>query len=134
MLPTDLLSLRHWCPPFWVGFNPTPSGVPFQREYFSEVHQAAVTQDDWVVRQREDLRIVSPALWEQVQRRMEGQRAIYMRHTNGHLFSKPSNSLEARYLLSGMALCGVCGGTFTAKLSSHRIAARRHVRYVWHSY
>src|SRR5436190_6821129 len=36
MLPADLLWLRHCCPPFWVGFHPTPSGVPFLREYFTE--------------------------------------------------------------------------------------------------
>jgi hypothetical protein len=42
--------------------------------------------------------------------------------------------LAARYLLSGMALCGVCGGTFVAKASGHRIAARRHVHYTCHAY
>lgn len=105
-----------------------------KRDEWGELRSASVPQDDWVVREREDLRIIPATLWAQVQARMQGQREIYMRHSDGRLFSKPSNSLEAKYLLSNMALCGQCGGTFTAKRSGHRIAARRHVRHTCHNY
>ena len=105
-----------------------------KRDEWGELRAASTPKDDWIVREREDLRIVPEGLWQQVQNRMRAQRQIYLRNTGGRLLSKPGNSLEARYLLSGMALCGACGGTFVARPSGHRIASRRHVRYTCHSF
>jgi Recombinase zinc beta ribbon domain len=36
-------------------------------------------------------------------------RQNYLRHKDGRLWGRPTNGVESRYLLAGMAICGVCG-------------------------
>lgn len=54
-----------------------------------------------VTQQRDDLRIVTEALWEQVQARFESRK---------HSETKPA---RRSYLFSGLLVCGVCGSPMT---------------------
>ena len=42
--------------------------------------------------------------------RLSGSRLNYLRKTDGRLWGKPANGIESKYLLTGMATCGGCGG------------------------
>jgi site-specific DNA recombinase len=46
-----------------------------------------------------------------VRERFRDTRASYLRATNGQLWGRPANGIESRYLLTGLAQCGVCGGS-----------------------
>jgi site-specific DNA recombinase len=65
------------------------------------------------------LRIVPNDLWAAVQLRLAEQRQIYLRHTNGKLFGRPSNSVESRYLLTGLTACAACGSGLTVVSRPH---------------
>lgn len=72
-------------------------------------------QDKFIQVEREDLRIVPPALWDKVQTRLKNVRDNYVRENNGTLWGRPETGRESKYLLSGLARCGckkgehVCG-------------------------
>ena len=59
-----------------------------------------------------DLRIIDPDLWDKVQARLAGirqsERAIKVRETQFWKHRRP------RYLLTGKAFCGNCGGSLSA--------------------
>jgi site-specific DNA recombinase len=61
------------------------------------------------------LRIVPEPLWLAVQRRLESMRRFYLRSTDGKLHGRArgANGHESRYLLTGLAGCGTCGGGLT---------------------
>jgi site-specific DNA recombinase len=69
---------------------------------------------EWLVVDIPSLRIVDEALWRAAHRRLDRTRAIYLRRTNGKLWGRPDAGLEAKYLLSGFVVCGVCGGAMHA--------------------
>jgi hypothetical protein len=56
------------------------------------------------------LRIVPEPLWQAVRERFRDTRVSYLRATNGQLWGRPANGIESRYLLTGLAQCGRCGG------------------------
>lgn len=60
-------------------------------------------ESDHVVTERPDLRIVDDDLWTAVQARIEKQKVLHTPKSRGR--GRP-----ARYLLSGLARCGCCGG------------------------
>ncbi len=70
------------------------------------------------------LQIVPEALWRTVQRRLETSRAAYVRDTAGHLWGRPPNAAESRYLLTGLAACGPCGGGL---IVNSRVSGTRRV-------
>ncbi len=74
-------------------------------------------QDDWDEIAAPHLRIFPPELSAAIDAHLATQRAIYLRGTKGQLQSKPVNGMAAKYLLSGLATCGVCGGSFGPRLS-----------------
>jgi Recombinase zinc beta ribbon domain len=51
--------------------------------------------------------------------RLRSSRQNYLRATNGELWGKPANGVESKYLLTGMATCGVCGGGMLVYSRSH---------------
>src|SRR5690606_1544617 len=70
------------------------------------------------------------ALWEAVQKRLQSARQAYLRGTDGKLHGRPESGRASRYLLSGLARCGCCGGSMIATGIPHGSAATR--RYVPH--
>jgi site-specific DNA recombinase len=72
--------------------------------------QSARDQQEWVKFDAPKLRIVPESLWQAVQSRLTTSRQSYLRATNGRLWGRPGNGIESKYLLTGLAECGVCGG------------------------
>ena len=58
--------------------------------------------------------------WKAVHSRLKGARAIYLRGTQGQLWGRPTDGVESKYLLTGMARCGACGGSLVVRSRSHR--------------
>jgi len=71
-------------------------------------------ESEWVVQDRPDLRIIDEALWQQALERRTRVRARYDRPDQ---FGK-SRSEYGKYLLSGLLVCGRCGGSMTVRTSS----------------
>jgi len=63
--------------------------------------------------------MVSDDLWRAAHDWLRGSRETYLRATGGQRWGKPSNGIESKYLLTGMAACGRCGGALTARSRSH---------------
>jgi len=67
--------------------------------------------DAWTVTELPaHLRILDAELWKRVQARRATTTA-YTRNADGTLQSKPESGLTSRFLLSGIAKCGVCGAS-----------------------
>ena len=62
---------------------------------------------------------------------MRTSRQNYLRNTNGALWEKPANGVESKYLLTGMALCGVCGGGLIAYPRTHGSPGKRKRAHVY---
>ena len=60
-----------------------------------------------------------PEVWKAVHRRLKGARAIYLRGTQGQLWGRPTDGVESKYLFTGLARCGVCGGSLVVRSRSH---------------
>jgi site-specific DNA recombinase len=63
--------------------------------------------------ERPDVRIVSDELWERTQKRLNATRQTYLRENGGLLWGRPDRGNGSKYLLSGLARCGCCGGNIT---------------------
>jgi hypothetical protein len=63
---------------------------------------------------RPDLRIVPADLWQAVQKRLANVRKTYVRDNNGTLWGRPETGAHSKYLLSGIARCGLCGASLIA--------------------
>jgi site-specific DNA recombinase len=90
--------------------------------------QTVRTQADWVQLEVPALRIVPETLWQAVRERFRDTRASYLRATNGQLWGRPANGIESRYLLTGLAQCGRCGGSLI--VHSRASAGRRAHAYL----
>jgi len=78
------------------------------------------------------LRIVSEALWTAAQERLALSRQTYLRGTAGQLWGRPASGIAAKYLLTGLATCGCCGGSLEVR---SRTAHRQRVfAYVCSTY
>jgi site-specific DNA recombinase len=82
-----------------------------KRDAWGIKHQTGRTEAEWVQLEMPDLRIVPEPLWQAVRERFRDTRASYLRATNGQLWGRPGNGIESRYLLTGLAQCGLCGGS-----------------------
>lgn len=58
-------------------------------------------------------------LWNSAHDRLGASRLNYLRATDGKLWGKPANGIESKYLLTGMATCGTCGGGMLVYSRSH---------------
>lgn len=80
-----------------------------------------VPEAEWSIVETPALRIVDEPLWRSAHQRLDRTRGIYLRRTNGKLWGRPEAGLEAKYLLSGFVVCGMCGGAMHAtKRTSQR--------------
>ena len=73
--------------------------------------------EDWVRVEVPALRIIDEPLWHAAQAHRAQAATIYLRGTKGTLWGKPGASVESRYLLTGLATCGVCGSGLTVRSS-----------------
>ena len=67
-------------------------------------------ENDWIIREVPELRIVDQGLWDRVKLRQ----AELRRNTRPDRRQRPFWSMvRPKYLLSGLLRCGVCGGAYT---------------------
>ena len=90
--------------------------------------QTGRAESEWVQLEVPTLRIIPEPLWQAVRERFRDTRASYLRATNGQLWGRPANGIESRYLLTGLAQCGRCGGSLI--VHSRASAGRRTHAYL----
>ena len=90
--------------------------------------------EEWVRRDAPELRIVEEALWQAAHQRIAGTRQTYLRGTAGRLWGRPANGIESKYLLTGLAACGWCGGTLEVRSGGGAGRDRRRHFYGCTSY
>ncbi|MBI4207199.1 MAG: recombinase family protein [Betaproteobacteria bacterium] len=98
----------------WLVWNRTR-----KRDARGRKRPSARRPEDWIRVPVPHLRIVSDDLWAAAHERLEVSRQSYLRSTDGRLWGKPANGIESKYLLTGMAVCGPCGGALTVRSRSH---------------
>ena len=69
-----------------------------------------VKQAEFQQTERKDQRIIDPALWERVEKRLAGMRANYVRDNKGKLWGHPEQGRASKYILSGLGDCKACDG------------------------
>jgi DNA invertase Pin-like site-specific DNA recombinase len=68
----------------------------------------------WVIKEVPELRIIEQELWDRVKARQEAMRC----DTRPDVRARPCDRRRPRYLLSGLVVCGSCGGSYT-KISAN---------------
>ncbi len=86
-----------------------------KRNQWGERQVRSRPKDDWVRVPAPHLRVVSDELWRAAHDRLAGSRDTYLRTTRGERWGKPGNGIESKYLLTGLAVCALCGGALTAR-------------------
>jgi Recombinase/Recombinase zinc beta ribbon domain len=85
----------------------------------------------WIDVKAPDLRIVSVAEWKAAHGRLDAVRRVYLRSNTGQLWGRPASGLESKYLLTGLARRGACGGTLTVRSRSHGSGRNRRRAYFY---
>lgn len=86
-----------------------------KRDTWGKVKQAERPKAEWVTVPAPHLRIVSDALWAAAHARLRAAEALYLQTTGGVRHGRPSPDVESKYLLTGLARCGDCGGSMYVK-------------------
>jgi hypothetical protein len=86
-----------------------------------------LTESEWLRVPQPSWRIVSDAEWEAAHRRLNATAQTYARVNGGKLWGRPATGLEAKYLLSGIARCAICG----ASMIGHRSTRGEHQSYTY---
>ncbi len=108
--------------------------VLFRRLYLGEVvwnktkkrnpwgmqQQRKRPEKDWLKIAMPELQIISEVEWKAAHERLDATRSAYLRGTNGELWGRPASNLESKYLLTGLARCGQCGGSLYVRSSSRK--------------
>lgn len=81
-----------------------------KRDVWGTKRPTARAEREWIRREVPALRIVPAPLWEAVEARLAANRATYLHATGGRLGGRPPSGSESKYLLTGLATCGCCGG------------------------
>jgi site-specific DNA recombinase len=84
-----------------------------------------VPEAEWIVTEVPDLRVVTEEQWQAAHARIAKTRETHLRSTDGRLGGRPVGGGEARYLLSGLVVCGACGGSMHAVKRTGRRGAPR---------
>jgi len=92
------------------------------------VNVADRPESDWVRVDMPQLRIVSDEAWRVAHARLEQSRRLYLRGTGGKLCGRPLDGVARKYLLVGLARCGICGGSIEVR--SRRHGKRREQFYM----
>ena len=85
--------------------------VPYgeYRSVWKKGRPARVKQDNYLLADRPDLRIISVELWQDVQARLKAVEKTYLKDTHGNRWGRRGSGTEAKYLLTGLGRCGCCG-------------------------
>jgi hypothetical protein len=86
-----------------------------KRDQWGGKKQRARAVGEWLRVPAPDLRIVSDALWAAAHERISRIRASYLRGTDGRLWGRPTRGTDSKYLLCGLARCGICNGSLYVK-------------------
>jgi hypothetical protein len=65
------------------------------------------------------LRLLTDREWHDAHERLTATRESYLRGKRGKLWGRPTNGIESKYLLTGLARCGECGGSLYVRSRSH---------------
>jgi site-specific DNA recombinase len=98
-----------------------------KREPWGQVRQTARPASEWLRRPSPELRIVSDEAWTAAHARLATVRREYLRATDGKLCGKPPKGGESKYLLTGFAVCGLCGHSMMVLSRAH--GRQRSFRY-----
>jgi site-specific DNA recombinase len=90
-----------------------------KRDAWGVKRQRPRPADDWITIPAPELRIVSEALWSAVHDRLAGAKEDYLRRNNGRVWGRPVNGTDSKYLLTGLAQCGICGGGLFTHTRQH---------------
>ncbi len=90
-----------------------------KRDAWGQKRPQRRAERDWIRIDAPALRIVPEDLWQAAHDRLRGSRETYIRSTGGRVWGRPSNGVDSKYLLTGMAVCGQCGGALTARSRRH---------------
>ncbi len=102
-----------------------------KRNQWGRVEPRPRPEATWMRQADETLRIVPEELWKAAHARLEESRALYLKATGGQAWGRPRD-LDSKYLLSGLARCGLCGGGLIVRSRSH--GQRRAFLYACGSY
>jgi site-specific DNA recombinase len=89
-----------------------------KRNKWGQQQQHARPEAEWLVVPAPHLQIVSDDLWAATHARLADSRGKYLRATGGRLWGRPRD-LESKYLLTGFARCGDCGGSVVVRTYAH---------------
>jgi len=78
----------------------------------------------WLRREAPEVRIVAEELWRRAHACMTKKAEAFKRAASGTLIGRPPGTRTSRYLLSGLAQCGVCEGSIFAYAQNHHAGAR----------
>jgi DNA invertase Pin-like site-specific DNA recombinase len=89
-----------------------------KRDRFGKVQPTKRPTAQWITAPAP--RIVSEELWTAAHARREAARQLYLGATGGQRFGRPADArTSSKYLLTHLALCGICGGPLEVESRSH---------------
>lgn len=88
-----------------------------KRDRWGQHRQHARPQSEWLKIPAPELRIISDDAWAAAHARLQGARSTVV--------GVRQRDRESRYLLSGLARCGCCGGSFAATSRAHGSGSNR---------
>lgn len=74
-------------------------------------------EDQWIIQEVPDLRIVSQSLWEMVKKSQTATRTVVL--TKSRPYGQPERARRPSHLFSGLLRCGGCGGGFSMIGATH---------------
>jgi DNA invertase Pin-like site-specific DNA recombinase len=86
-----------------------------KRDVWGQMRPTNRPTEEHLSSENPELRIVPEALWAAAHERLAASRAGYLRSTGGRFWGRPCSGVASKYLLMGLAVCGVCGKSFTAR-------------------
>jgi site-specific DNA recombinase len=86
-----------------------------KRNAWGQVQQRERVPGEWIRMEAPELRIVPDDLWLAAHQRITRVRASYLRGTDGRLWGRPLRGTDSKYLLPGLARCGICNGSIYVK-------------------
>jgi DNA invertase Pin-like site-specific DNA recombinase len=85
-----------------------------KRDTWGQINQRARPESEWLRVAVPKLRIVPDDVWHQAHARLTQTREAYLRTTGGKVWGRPLDGAARKYLLTGLARCGCCGGSMDA--------------------
>jgi site-specific DNA recombinase len=90
-----------------------------KRNQWGAKHQAPRPPADWIDVPAPHLAIVTAEQWQAAHARISASRAIYKAQAAALVGGRPKLGTPSKYLLTGLAQCGCCGGSVYVRSSKH---------------